>query len=235
MEKNRILLIDDDWEMRNLLQIYLRDYYELIEADSGKRAIEIINTQDIDLVILDIMMPELDGWEVCLKIREMNNITPIIMLTALSDTKDKILGLNIGADDYLVKPFEPDELLARVQALFRRVSFLQTNSEIKNQLIIKDLKIDISGREIFVDGLPVEFTPKELELLLFLANSPKQVMTRDVLLDEIWGHYYSLDGRVVDTHVKNIREKLRRSNLSFNPIKTVWGIGYKFNPPGEEI
>lgn len=232
MNKKTILVIDDDWDMRNLLRIYLRDYYHLLELDGGQLAVDVLTRNKVDLVILDVMMPEVDGWEVCIRIREKST-TPILMLTARSDVHDKIMGLNIGADDYLTKPFEPEELLARVQALLRRVSYLKTIDIESNEIIINELTINMGSREITVDGAVIGFTPKETDLLIFLANNPRQVMTREVLLNKIWGDYYSYDGRVVDTHVKNIREKLRRQGLSFNPIKTVWGVGYKFSQPGE--
>ncbi|MBH0157165.1 MAG: response regulator transcription factor [Bacillota bacterium] len=234
MYKKTILIIDDDWDMRNLLRIYLRDYYHLLELDNGQRALDVLTRNKVDLVILDIMMPEIDGWEICMRIREKST-TPVLMLTALSDVQDKIMGLNIGADDYITKPFEPDELLARVQALLRRVSYLNTMEKKENEIIIEDLTINIRAREVFANEKSVNFTPKETELLIFLANNPRQVMTREVLLNKIWGEYYSYDGRVVDTHVKNIRVKLREKGLSFDPIKTVWGVGYKFSQPGEQV
>jgi two-component system, OmpR family, response regulator ResD len=231
MERKTILIVDDEWNMRNLLKIHLSNEYKILEAASGKEAISLVNTSDIDVVVLDIMMPDMDGWEVCKRVREWSQV-PVLMLTARGDIKDKVQGFQCGADDYLVKPFELEELSVRIQALLRR--FLHSNDYKENQTIkVNDLLINKETREIEVNSVPVEFTPKEFDLLLLLVSHPKKVFTREHLLDQIWDRNEVLDIRTVDTHIKNMRVKLRRANLSFHPVKTVWGLGYKFEGPDE--
>jgi two-component system, OmpR family, response regulator ResD len=227
--KDKILIVDDEWNMRNLIKIHLLSHFHLEEASNGKEALEKVKNHNFQLIILDVMMPDMTGWTVCEKIREKENI-PILMLTALTDVKDKVQGLNIGADDYLVKPFEPEELVARVHALLRRsVDF---NNENDNRTIsISDLTIIKDSRLVLITGKEVDLTPKEFSLLHLLATNQKQVFTREVLLNAIWNTNNVLDVRTVDTHVKNVREKLRKNGLSFNPIKTVWGVGYIFQTP----
>lgn len=232
--KVQILIVDDEWNLRNLVRIYLNNpNYELHEAENGKKALSLIGRYNFDLVILDIMMPGMDGWEVCAKIRETSQM-PILMLTARTDTKDRVHGLKIGADDYLVKPFAPEELAARVEALLRRMRNSAPEDNTEAPLIYRDLTIDPEGRQVIVNKSPVEFTPKEFDLILLLARSPKRVFTREVLVDNVWGPDYFQDFRTVDTHVKNIRVKLRNEGLSFQPIKTVWGVGYQFQSPEDE-
>lgn len=227
MNKLKVLVVDDEWNMRNLLRIYLaKNGFEVTEAKNGNEAVALSDRHVFDIIILDIMMPDLNGWEVCMKIREKKD-TPIIMLTARNETKDKVKGLQIGADDYLVKPFEPEELLARVFALLRRASIMESTSE-KKIISHYDLSIEPEGRQVLVQGKPVECTPKEFDLLLMLAEHPGRVYDRDVLLEQIWGRDFLGDIRTVDTHIKNIREKVRRAGLTFKPIQTVWGVGYKF-------
>jgi two-component system response regulator ResD len=228
--KVQILIVDDEWNLRNLLGIYLnKPKYQITEAQNGKEALSFIRQQPFDLIILDIMMPDMDGWEVCSKIRETKQ-TPILMLTARTDTKDKVHGLKIGADDYLVKPFAPEELVARVEALLRRSKHDDAEEE-DLFIVYEELTIDPDGRRVFVGEQPIVFTPKEFDLLHFLAINLKRVLTREILLDRIWGEDYLQDDRTVDTHIKNIREKVRKAGLSFNPIKTVWGVGYQFQSP----
>ena len=227
--KDKILIVDDEWNMRNLLKVHLVHHFSIDEASNGKDALEKVNSQKFQLIILDVMMPDMTGWTVCEKIREREN-TPILMLTALNDVKDKVLGLSIGADDYLVKPFEPEELLARVHALLRRSS--DFNNEHDNGTIaISDLTIIKESRLIQINGNVVELTPKEFDLIHLLATNQKRVFTREILLNAIWNTNNILDVRTVDTHVKNVREKFRKNGLSFNPIKTVWGVGYIFQTP----
>ncbi|MFD1736734.1 response regulator transcription factor [Bacillus salitolerans] len=231
MSKENILVIDDESTMRRLIRLYLDDSYDVVEAMDGFEALNKMKTSIYDLIILDIMMPGIDGWEVCNKIRETDTVTPILMLTARSDVSDRVHGLTIGADDYLGKPFEPEELLARVHALLRRSATTSTSSSGENEYMIFDaLKIGIENRQVFVQAQEVVFTPKEFDLLFALANHPSRVFTREILLDQIWVVDEVLDVRTVDTHIKNIREKLKKAGLSYNPIKTVWGVGYKFNP-----
>ncbi|HEX7066170.1 MAG TPA: response regulator transcription factor [Bacillales bacterium] len=229
MQKIHLLIVDDEWNMRNLLRIYLtRNGFQVTEAASGTEAIKLAGENSFDLIVLDIMMPGMDGWEVCKKIREKKQ-TPIIMLTARSETKDKVRGLNLGADDYLVKPFEPEELVARIFALLRRSSLTEGANSSEETIVCHDMKIDTAARQVWVQDKLVECTPKEFDLLRFLAEHPNRVFTREDLLDRIWGTEYLGDIRTVDTHVKNIREKVRKAGLSFIPIQTVWGIGYKFD------
>lgn len=227
MNKLQVLVIDDEWNVRNLLRIYLtKNGFEVKEAKNGYEAVQAVDQQSFDLIILDVMMPDMDGWEVCQKIRETKN-TPILMLTARTETKDKVKGLTIGADDYLVKPFDSEELMARVFALIRRSSISQATT-VQKFITHQDLTIDLDGRQVVVREQPVDFTPKEFELLLILAEQPRRAFDRETLLEKVWGSDYFGDFRTVDTHVKNIREKVRKAGLSFNPIQTVWGVGYKF-------
>ncbi|MFD2216524.1 response regulator transcription factor [Metabacillus endolithicus] len=227
--KDKILIVDDEWNMRNLIKIHLLPHFALEEAANGKEALEKVKDLDFQLIILDVMMPDMTGWTVCERIREKGNI-PILMLTALTDVKDKVHGLNIGADDYLVKPFDPEELVARVHALLRRS--VEFNNENDNGTItISDLTIIKDSRLVLVNGKEVDLTPKEFNLIHLFATNQKQVFTREILLNAIWNTNNVLDVRTVDTHVKNVREKLRKTGLSFNPIKTVWGVGYIFQTP----
>jgi two-component system response regulator ResD len=237
MEKPRILIVDDEETMRNLLRIHLANDFELREAPNGNEALALVNEEPIDLVLLDIMMPQVDGWEVCRKIRDVNTHLPIIMLTALNETKDKVEGLNLGADDYIVKPFDPDELIARINAQLRRSNVVEDeeiNAMSESMIKMGDLKVFSNAREVYVNEEPVNFTPKEFDLLLLLASNKKWVYTREQLLDRIWGISEVLDIRTVDSHVKNIRVKLKHAGLTYNPIKTVWGVGYKIYSPEEK-
>lgn len=229
MEKYKILVVEDEWNMRNLIKIYLssNEEYEIEEAAEGLEALEKIKEEFFDLIILDIMLPVIDGWEVCKRIREFSKV-PILMLTARADINDRVRGLKMGADDYLVKPFAPEELSARVMALLRRVKIIKNVISKEEQINIKDLNILPDSREVKIDKVSVDLTPKEYELLLLLARHPRGVFTREHLLNVIWGIDEDRDLRTVDTHVKNVREKLKRAKLSFNPIKTVWGVGYRF-------
>ncbi|MFC4324248.1 response regulator transcription factor [Litchfieldia salsa] len=233
MKKEKVLIVDDEWNMRQLLTIQLSSHFEIVTAGSGREALEYLKNEVVDLIILDLMMPDLDGWEVCKKIRETSQL-PILMLTARGDIKDKVSGFNVGADDYLVKPFIPDELLVRSKALIRRSS-VPNGSTLQSEGMIEvaDLKMDQHQRQVFIGDQLLELTPKEYDLIqLFLLN-PKTIFSRDMLLDHIWGIHDVLDIRTVDSHVKNVREKFRKNDLSFNPIKTVWGKGYKFQAPEE--
>ncbi|WP_088548594.1 response regulator transcription factor [Paenibacillus aquistagni] len=235
MSQPRLLLVDDEWNMRNLLRIYFKkEGFEIKEASSGHEALAIIQQHPIDIVILDIMMPGMDGWEACRAIREHTPV-PVIMLTARSDTQDKVQGLQIGADDYVTKPFEPDELVARVRALLRRSSLSQSARDEAQMLPFEGLKIDPEAREVYVQGRRVEFTPKEFDLLLLTARHPERAFSREDLVIRLWGYEYSGDSRVVDTHVKNIRVKLHRAGLPYSPLQTVWGVGYKFQAPGAAL
>ncbi|QQZ59685.1 response regulator transcription factor [Paenibacillus sonchi] len=230
--KTQILIIDDEWNMRNLLRIYLqKEGFATQEAATGQEALRMIGKQEFDLLLLDVMMPDTDGWQVCRAVREQTQI-PILMLTARTETKDKVLGLGIGADDYLTKPFEPEELLARIHSLLRRSSMARTVEQQEKQLNYLGLRILPDAREVHIEGKRVDFTLKEFDLLAMLARSSQRVFTRDELVERLWGNDYGGETRVIDTHIKNIREKLQKAGLPYNPIQTVWGLGYKFQVPG---
>ena len=221
----QILLCDDEKDIVTALEIYLRnDDYKIFKAYNGADALKILTEEEIHLVLLDIMMPEMDGWQVCREIRRVSNI-PIIMLTAKGETFDKVLGLELGADDYMVKPFEPKELLARVKAVLRRSDTKESNAE--KEIVFPNLTINLSNYELKINGNIVEVPPKELELLYFLASNPNRVFTREQLLEEVWGFDYFGDSRTVDVHIKRLREKLEGVEANWQ-LKTVWGVGYKF-------
>lgn len=231
MKKLQILIVDDDWKMRNLLRIYFsKEGFDTVEAADGNEALLKIKNHAFDLIILDVMMPEMDGWQVCRSIREVKSV-PILMLTALGETKEKVQGLELGADDYLTKPFDPDELVARVHALIRR-STVTAGQLDKNKLIFPELIIDRDGRQVMLQDRPLELTQKEFDLFDTLAMNNGRVLSREQLIEKIWGFDFEGDARVVDIHVKNIREKLKKAGLHYSPIQTAWGIGYKFNPEG---
>ncbi|RLQ92795.1 response regulator transcription factor [Planomicrobium sp. Y74] len=226
--KNKILIVDDEFNMRNLVKIYLsKEHFEVDEARGGHEAIQMARQNSYDLLILDIMLPDIDGWEVCSAVRQTKQM-PILMLTARNDVQDRVRGLNLGADDYLVKPFAPEELVARINALLRRENVKKEGAQ-GFLLTFEDLVIDSESREVKVKEVAVELTPKEFDILYIAASQPKRVFTRDILLDTIWEPEDFRDLRTIDTHVKNVREKLRKAGLAYNPIKTVWGVGYKFN------
>ncbi|MCF8890733.1 response regulator transcription factor [Priestia megaterium] len=225
-----ILIVEDEEYMLNLLKIHLSDEYNITEAKDGQIALEYIENQVFDLVVLDIMLPHVDGWTVCERILKKGD-TPIIMLTARSELYDKVKGLELGADDYLIKPFEFEELKARIKALLRRYDHIQKRDESNNQIKFLNGRflIDNESRQLTVNNQLVELTAKEFSLLALLASQPQRVFTREILLDNIWEMYESRDLRTVDTHVKNIRIKLKKVEKEMNFIKTVWGIGYKLN------
>ncbi|WP_128895500.1 response regulator transcription factor [Longirhabdus pacifica] len=226
MRKN-ILVVDDEKRMRDLLlQLLANENWHVEEAAGGADALQKINETSYDLVILDVMMPQIDGWELCQHIREHEDV-PILFLTARSETKDKVYGLNMGADDYLTKPFDKDELLARAHALIRRsASHHQPNDKMKT-IQLKEITINTEAHEIYVHDVLVSVTPKEFDILYHLALHPNKVFPRESLLEQIWGIDFLGDERTVDQHIKNVREKLKKAGCSFNPIQTVWGIGYK--------
>ncbi len=232
MSKLQILVVDDEWNMRNLLRIYLmKEGFEVKEASSGMEALTMIDQHEFDLVLLDVMMPDMDGWQVLKVIRAKSNVG-VLMLTARSETKDKVYGLGMGADDYLTKPFEPEELIARVFSLIRRSVITQSSVAQEQTLDFPDFRILPDAREIYIHDQSVDFTPKEFDLMVVLAGNQHRVYSREDLVNLIWGYDYDGDYRSVDTHVKNIREKLQRAGLVYNPIQTVWGVGYKFNADG---
>lgn len=231
MEKKRILIVDDDENIAELISLYLvKECFDTEIAADGESALEKFKEYQPQLILLDIMLPGMDGYDVCREIRKSSNV-PIIMLSAKGEVFDKVLGLKIGADDYMIKPFDSNELVARVQAVLRRV---QQNEEVVSDQVEKlsdcvkydGLTVNLNSYSVIYNGTVIDMPPKEIELLYFLANSPNQVFTREQLLDQIWGYDYIGDTRTVDVHVKRIREKIKDgSNWS---IATVWGIGYKF-------
>ena len=219
-----ILVVEDDFNISNLIQMYLvkEGFDARIAADGGK-AIEEFQKKTPDLILLDVMLPVMDGWAVLSRIRETSRV-PIIMLTAKSEVMDRIQGLEMGADDYIVKPFEMKELIARINAVLRRTEIPNDTSK---RLTFDKLSIDLDGYELIVDGKKIDTPPKELELLYHLAATPNKVYTRNQLLDEVWGFDFFGDSRTVDVHIKRLREKL--ANVSDQwALKTVWGVGYKF-------
>lgn len=223
----KILVVDDDINISELISLYLtKEGYETKEVVSGKKAIEVFKEYVPDLVLLDIMLPGIDGYDVCKEIRKISH-TPIIMLTAKGEVFDKVLGLELGADDYIVKPFDPKELMARVKAVLRRYVTPIEKEMPKNRIVLDNLLIDKDNYSVTYKGQLLELPPKELEVLYFLASHPKQVFTREQLLDKIWGYDFVGDTRTVDVHIKRLRDKFEGDH-SWN-IKTVWGVGYKFD------
>ncbi len=228
----KILLVDDEERIRKLLNLYLtREGYEITEAGNGKEALEIALSEDFHCILLDLMMPEMDGIEVAKELRKEKS-TPIIMLTAKGEEGDRVEGLEVGADDYIVKPFSPREVVLRVKAILRRSSetaFIEKDSTAKDIIVYEHLVIDNDAHRVLADDKKVNLTPKEYELLLFLAKSPDKVFNREELLKEVWNYDFYGDLRTVDTHVKRLREKLNKvSPEASQMIHTVWGIGYKF-------
>lgn len=222
----KILVVDDDTNISELISLYLnKEGYETREVADGKLAIQVFEEYKPDLVLLDIMLPGADGYDVCKEIRKHNR-TPIIMLTAKGEVFDKVLGLELGADDYMVKPFDPKELMARVKAVLRRNILPIEEEKAKNRIILDNLIIDKDNYSVTYEGNLVDLPPKELEVLYFLASHPKQVFTREQLLDKIWGYDFVGDTRTVDVHIKRLRDKFEGEH-SWS-IKTVWGVGYKF-------
>ena len=221
----KVLLVEDDRNISELLQLYLeKEGYAVATAADGRQGLEQFRIFNPDLVLLDVMMPVMNGWDTCRAIRAESQ-TPIIMLTAKSETDDKVMGLKAGADDYITKPFEMKEVLARMEAILRRTTSTRTvNSK---QLSFDKLVIDMDAFELIVDGKKVDAPPKEMELLFYLASSPNRVYTRNQLLDEVWGFDYFGDSRTVDVHIKRLREKLEGVSEKWS-LKTVWGVGYKF-------
>jgi len=227
----KILIVEDDANIAELLHLYLeKEGYDTQIAPDGGKAVELFRSFAPDLVLLDIMLPVMDGWSVLKKIRAEAK-TPVIMLTAKGETTDKVTGLEQGADDYIVKPFETKEVLARIHAVLRRTG-AEGGESGKRRLSFDKLAIDLDAYELQVDGKRVDTPPKELELLYHLASSPNRVFTRNQLLDEVWGFDYFGDSRTVDVHIKRLREKLEGVSDKWS-LKTVWGVGYKFEVTGQ--
>jgi len=225
MSSKPILLVDDDPHVLEVLTLYLeKEGYSVLQAANGQEGLDKALYHDPCLIVLDVMMPEMDGIELCRRIRTVKS-TPIIMLTAKSEDIDKILGLELGADDYITKPFNPREVLARIKAVLRRMG--ESPKDVKT-LVFSDLEINLAEYRVSINNKPVALTPKEIELLWLMASHPNMVFTRENLLENVWGYSYSGETRTVDTHMKRLRKKLMIKPDSTWDIKTVWGVGYKF-------
>jgi DNA-binding response OmpR family regulator len=226
MAIEKVLVVDDDQNICDLLRIYLeKEGYSVILSYDGQEALVKFNALKPDIVLLDVMLPSLDGWQVCREIRKKSDV-PIIMITAKSETFDKVLGLELGADDYIVKPLDTLEVVARIKAIARRMGTSSKEVAVKEVQYDK-LSVNMTRYELRIDGKIVDTPPKELELLFYLASNPNRVYTRDQLLDEVWGFEYYGDSRTIDVHIKRLREKLEGVSDKW-ALKTVWGVGYKF-------
>ena len=224
---DKILVADDDLNICELLRLYLeKEGFEVVMAHDGEEAVAKFESEKPSLILLDIMMPKLDGWQVCRQIRQKSDC-PIIMLTAKGETFDKVLGLELGADDYVVKPFDTKEIVARIKAVLRRSGPAGNAAGEVKEVSYDKLTVNMTRYELKVDAKVVDAPPKELELLFHLASNPNRVFTRDQLLDEVWGFEYYGDSRTVDVHIKRLREKLEGVSDQWS-LKTVWGVGYKF-------
>ncbi len=225
MSAEKIMVVDDDLNICELLKLYLKkEEYEVVIANDGVSAVSKFKEESPSLVLLDIMLPKMDGWQVCREIRKFSSV-PIIMITAKGEVFDRVLGLELGADDYIVKPFDTKEVVARIKAVLRRLA-ANPQDEIK-EVNYDKLSINLTNYELKVNGVVVDTPPKEMELIFHLAKNPNRVFTRDQLLDEVWGFDYYGDSRTVDVHVKRLREKLEGVSDKWS-LSTVWGVGYKF-------
>ena len=227
--KTKILIIEDDKNISELIRLYLeKEGFEVKQAEDGRTGVALFQSFAPDLILLDLMLPVLDGWGVCREIRKTSTV-PIIMVTAKDETFDKVMGLEIGADDYIAKPFDMKEVIARIHAVLRRCE--KETAEGAKQLVYDNLVIDMDAYQVLVCGERVEMPPKEIELLNFLASHPNRVFTRNQLLDEVWDFEYFGDSRTVDVHIKRLREKIDGVSDKWS-LKTVWGVGYKFEVEG---
>lgn len=230
MQREKILVVDDDKNICDLLRMYLeKEGYTVVMAHNGVDAVNTFGNENPDLVLLDIMLPQLDGWQVCREIRKASE-APIIMLTAKDEVFDKVLGLELGADDYVTKPFDTKEIVARIKAVLRRTSAVKGGD--MKEVHYDKLSINRSNYEMKVDGVPVDTPPKELELIYHLASNPDRVFTRDQLLDDVWGFDYYGDSRTVDVHIKRLRDKLKGVSPEWE-LRTIWSVGYKFETHGK--
>lgn len=221
----KVLVIDDDVEICNMIEMFLiKEKFQIVKAYDGEDALKKFMEEAPDIVILDIMLPKMDGYDVCREIKKISQV-PIIMLTAKGETFDKVLGLRLGADDYMVKPFDPEELIARIRAVLRRTNPKSYNEGEK--IVFPSLMIDMDDFSIKVNDKTVNLPKKEMELLYFLASNPNKLFTRDQLIEQIWGYDFVGETRTVDVHIKRLREKLKSVEDKYE-IKTVWGVGYKF-------
>lgn len=228
INKQKVLIVDDDTNISELISLYLtKECFETQCVEDGESALQAFKDFVPDIILLDLMLPGMDGYQVCRELRKSTNV-PVIMLSAKGEVFDKVLGLEMGADDYIIKPFDSKELVARVKAVLRRTAFIPPRDEKKLTGLVSfpQLEININNYTVFYFGNQIDMPPKEIELLYFLASSPNQVFTREQLLDNLWGYEYIGDTRTVDVHIKRIREKIKdHTNWS---LSTVWGIGYKF-------
>ena len=230
--KQKILIVDDDENIAELISLYLtKECFDTMIVHDGEEALTAFESYQPNLMLLDLMLPGIDGYQVCREIRSKHN-TPIIMLSAKGEVFDKVLGLELGADDYIVKPFDTKEVVARIKAIARRIGTSPEESEVKEVRYDK-LSVNMTRYELRVDGKVVDTPPKELELLFYLASNPNRVYTRDQLLDEVWGFEYYGDSRTIDVHIKRLREKLEGVSDKWS-LKTVWGVGYKFESEEDE-
>ena len=225
MQKEKILVVDDEKNICDLLRLYLeKEGFAVVMAHNGVDAVSLFSSENPDLVLLDVMLPQLDGWQVCREIRKTSE-KPIIMLTAKDEVFDKVLGLELGADDYVTKPFDTKEIIARIKAVLRRT---QVTKETEIEEVKYDkLSVNLTNYELKVDGVAVDTPPKELELIYYLASNPDRVFTRDQLLDDVWGFDYFGDSRTVDVHIKRLRDKLKGVSEEWE-LRTIWSVGYKF-------
>ncbi|QEK13334.1 response regulator transcription factor [Crassaminicella thermophila] len=220
MIRKKVLIIEDESRMRRLIGDYLkREGYDVLEAEDGQEGLDLFRQENIDLVILDIMLPKYDGWTVCREIRKESSV-PVLMLTARSEESDELFGFELGADEYITKPFRPKILVARVKALLKRF-----NMEEESAISFEGIEIDCDAHKVFIDGKEIEMTPKEYELLVYLMNNEGKALTREQILDGVWGYDYYGDLRTVDTHIKRLRVKLKEKS---NFVQTVRGVGYRF-------
>ncbi len=226
MDSPRILIVDDEALIRDLIKEYMSlENFSVYEAADGREGLELFRQRQYNLIILDVMMPFMDGWSLCREIRKVSSV-PIIMLTARGEEYDKLLGFELGVDDYITKPFSPKELLARIKAILRRSAGIESSQ----QAIFEGLRLDFDSHTVKVDDVLVSLTPKEYELISFFARNPHRVFSREQLLDSVWGYDYIGDTRTVDTHIKMLRESLGAYRKY---IVTVWGTGYKFDAGGK--
>ncbi len=231
MQKEKILVVDDEKNICDLLRMYLeKEGYTVVMAHNGLDAVHMFSTENPDLVLLDIMLPQLDGWQVCREIRKTSE-KPIIMLTAKDEVFDKVLGLELGADDYVTKPFDTKEIVARIKAVLRRTSAVK-EADMKEVKYDK-LSVNLTNYELKVNDVVVDTPPKELELIYYLASNPDRVFTRDQLLDDVWGFDYYGDSRTVDVHIKRLRDKLKGVSDEWE-LRTIWSVGYKFETHGKK-
>ena len=223
----KILVVDDDSNICELLRLYLeKEGFHAVLAHNGESAVNAFREHSPDLILLDIMLPVMDGWQVCREIRKSSQV-PIIMLTAKGEVFDKVLGLELGADDYVTKPFDAKEIVARIKAVLRRSGEKEPSDDVIKEARFDKLSVNLSNYELRVDGKKVDAPPKEMELLYYLASNPNRVFTRNQLLDEVWGFDYYGDSRTIDVHVKRLREKLEGVSDKWS-LQTVWSVGYKF-------